>query len=325
MNDTIYAVTRVHYQEQNMLDRGDLERLIAAKTVREALRLLKDKGWGSQDLKEDDPDALIAYEQARTWALAEELIKDLKPFSLFRLNADYQNLKAAIKFQSARHAAGDAQRYMLPGGTIPPEALTKAATERDFSALPPEMAEVAARANEALLRSGNGQLADLILDAGALTAIDLAGKASPSALMRQYARIVVDGAIARIAFRAARMGLQRDALEMAIPVAGSLDRKAIIAAALTGPEAVLQALESTEYAGAAAEGQKSAAALERWFDDYLMEKLRPQRRVYEGYDPIAAFLIGREREIDAVRLILAALQNNISGDRVQERLRALYV
>ena len=50
-----------------------------------------------------------------------------------------------------------------------------------------------------------------------------------------------------------------------------------------------------------------------------------QRRVYEGYDPIAAYLIGREREIDAARLILAAHTNHIAGDRAQERLRALYV
>ena len=325
MNDTIYAVTRVHNQEQNMLDRGDLDRLIAAKTTGEALRHLRDRGWGAPELPEGDPDALIAFEQARTWALVEELAKDLTPFALFRVNADYQNLKAAIKFANARHAAGDALRYMLPGGTIPPESLVKAAQERDYSALPPEMAAVADRATEALLHAGSGQIADLLMDAGALAAIDSAGKASPSEMMRLYARITVDGAVARIALRAARMRLQRDALEIAIPPAGSLDRKTIIAAALNGPEAVLQALESTEYAGAAAEGQKSASAMERWFDDTLMEKLRPQRRVYEGYDPIAAYLIGREREIDAVRLILAALNNHISGDRVAERLRALYV
>ena len=84
-------------------------------------------------------------------------------------------------------------------------------------------------------------------------------------------------------------------------------------------------LESTEYSAAAGEGRKSAAALEKWFDDYLMEQLRPQRHIYDGIDPIAAYLIGRERELDAARLILAAKVNHISGDRVAERLRALYV
>jgi V/A-type H+-transporting ATPase subunit C len=324
MPDTIYAVTRVHNQEQNMLDRGDLERLIAAGTVGEALRLLRDKGWGAQDMAED-ADALIAFERARAWALVEELAQDLKPFDLFQIRADYHNLKAAIKFSGARHAAGDAARYMLPGGAIAPETFMKAAQEHDFSALPPEMNETAHRAYEALVHAGGGQICDFILDAGALNALSVAGEASKSPLMRLFARVTVDGAVARIALRAARVGLGRDVLEIAIPAAGSLDRKAVIAAALNGPEAVLQALESTQYAGAAAEGRVSFAALERWFDDYLMEKLRPQRHVYDGVEPIAAYLIGREREIDAVRLILASKANHIAGDRTQERLRALYV
>jgi len=212
MSDTIYAVTRVHNQEQNMLDRADLDRLLAAKTTGEALRLLREKGWGSPELPEGDVDALIAFERARTWALVGELAKELKPFDLFRLAADYQNLKAAIKFSNAHHAVGDATRYMLPGGTIDPEVLLKAAHEHDFSTLPPEMAEAARRAYEALLHAQGGQIADFILDAGALLAIDQAGKASPSALMRLYAHITIDAAIVRIALRAARIGLGRDAL-----------------------------------------------------------------------------------------------------------------
>ncbi len=325
MSDTIYAVTRVHNQEHNMLDHGDIERLIAAKTAGEALRLLREKGWGAQELPEGDQNALIAYERARAWALVEELTKDLKPFNLFRIHADYHNLKAAIKFENARHAAGNAPRYMLPGGTIPPEVLSKAAREHDFSALPPEMSDVARKAYEAFMHAGNGQILDFIVDAGALNAIDRAGKTSPSQLMRLYARVTVDAAIVRIALRAVRVGLSRDALEIAIPSAGSLDRKAIIAAALSGAEAVFQVLEMTEYEGAATEGRRSTAALERWFDDYLMARFRPQRHVYDGLDPIAAYLIAREREIDVVRLILAAKANHIEGDRVAERLRALYV
>ena len=248
MPDTIYAVTRVHNQEQNMLDLGDLERLIAARTVGEAMRLLRDKGWGPQEQAED-ADALIAFERARVWALVEELAQDLKPFDLFRIKADYHNLKVAIKFTGARHAAGDAARYMLPGGSIPPETFLKAAQEHDFSSLPPEMAEVAHRAYEALVHAGGGQICDFILDAGALRAMSSAGEASKSPLMRLIARVTVDGAIARIALRATRVGLGRDALELAIPAAGSLDRKTLITAALSGPEAVLQALESNPVRG----------------------------------------------------------------------------
>ena len=99
----------------------------------------------------------------------------------------------------------------------------------------------------------------------------------------------------------------------------------MIRAALLGVEAVLAALKETEYADAAEAGLKGVAALERWFDDRMMERLRTQRYVYEGIEPIAAYLIGREREIEAVRLILTAKLNFMGDELIHERLRALYV
>lgn len=326
MPDTIYAVTRVHNNEQNMLDRPDIERLLAAKTVGDALRMLRDRGWGAQDAPDGDIDRFLAAERARVWAFVEELVQDMKPFELFRLGADYHNLKAAVKLYNAGgHLGEEASRYFLPGGTIPAEHIMKAVSARDDSALPPEMAEVARKAYEAILHTGSGQAADFTVDAGAIAAIDRAGKESPSDLLRTWARIQADAAIVKIALRGARMGLKRDALEIAIPEAGSLDRAKLIHAALLGAEAVLAALKETEYADAAEVGRKGIAALERWFDDRMMERLRPQRYVYEGIEPIAAYLIGREREIEAVRLILTAKLNAMGNELVQERLRALYV
>ena len=325
MPDTIYAVTRVHNSEQNMLDRSDIERLLAAKTVGDAIRMLRDRGWGAQDATDGDIDRFLAAERDRAWAFVEELVKDMKPFDLLRLGADYHNLKAAIKLCHAGYADDEVARYLMPGGTIPAEHIVKAVRARDDSALPAEMADVARRAYEALLHTGGGQLADFVVDAGAIAAIDRAGRASPSGLLREWARIQADVAIVKIALRGARMGLKKDALEIAIPEAGSLDRMKMIQAALQGVEAVLAALTETEYAGAAEAGRKRFAALERWFDDHMMERLRPQRYVYEGIEPIAAYLIGREREIEAVRLILTAKLNAIGDELVQERLRALYV
>jgi V/A-type H+-transporting ATPase subunit C len=326
LSDYIYAVTRVHNQEPSMLTRADLERLIAANTAGEALRLLREKGWGTADLPEGDADAVLAFEQSRAWALVAELVKDLSPFDILRVGADYHNLKAAMKLRYADHPAEDAPRYLMENGTMPAEQILRAVEARDEAAvLPPDMAEAARRAAEALLHTGSGQIADFILDAARLAAVDRFGGCSPSPMMRLYARVSVDAAVARIAARAARMGIGRDALLIAIPEAGSLGREAMVAAALKGPEAVPAALEQAGYAGAAEALRRGVAAMERWFDDHLMEALRPMRFVYDGVEPIFAYLIGREREIGAARLILAAKLNGMKNELVQERLRVLYV
>ena len=165
MADTIYAVTRVHNQEQNMLDRADIDRLLAAKTVPEVLRLLREKGWGNPELPPEDGDALLEAERTRAWALIEDLAGNLEPFGVLRLGADYHNLKAALKLNYAGHDAQDAARYMLPGGVLPAEELLKAMKAHDFSALSPDMAETARKAYEALLHTQSGQAADILVRA----------------------------------------------------------------------------------------------------------------------------------------------------------------
>ena len=204
------------------------------------------------------------------------------------------------------------------------EELLKAVKAHDFSGLPPDMAETARKAYEALLHTQSGQAADTLVDAGLLTALKKAEKTSADPIIRAYIRITLDAAVVKTALRAARMGLGRDFLEMAIPCAGALNREALTAAALEGEDAVWALLCAGPYQGAAALERRSLPALERWFDDHLMEHLRPQRYVYEGIGPLAAYLLGREREIGAVRLILSAKANGLRQEPVAERLRALY-
>lgn len=324
MAETIYAVTRVHTREQNLLDRAELDRLLAAKTAPEVLALLRDRGWGDPELPSEDGDALLEAERARAWALVEESLGDLEPFGALRLGADYHNLKAALKLNYGGHDPQEAARYMLPGGALPAEELLAAARAQDFSALPPDMGETARRACQALLHTQNGQAADTLVDAGLLRALEKAGKASGDPVIQAYARITLDAAVVKTALRAARMGLGRDFLEMAIPCAGALNPEALTAAALEGEDAVWALLRAGPYQGAAALERRTLPALERWFDDHLMEQLRPQRHVYQGVGPLAAYLIGREREIAAVRLILSAKANGLGREPVAERLRALY-
>jgi V/A-type H+-transporting ATPase subunit C len=215
---------------------------------------------------------LLASERARAWALVGELVPDAKPFELFRLAADYHNLKAAIKLHYTNHPAEDVPRYLLTNGTIPADVIVKAVADRDGAALPPEMAEVAQRAYEALMHTGSGQAADFAVERARLrpsTGRERLAQPTDRRLRAHY------GGRGGRQNRAARCGhgpgagcagdcdsARRQPGQEFTPRGGA-NRKA----------AILELLDFTEYAGAAAEGRRGIAALERWFDDYLMERL----------------------------------------------------
>ncbi len=322
----IYAVTRVHAHEQGLLSRQDLEQLIAMSTVQEAMTYLSDKGWGSPDIVSADPDALVAFERGRTWDLVDELVGEVTPFDVFRVANDYHNLKAAIKLAYTADDETNQERYFVDYGTVDLDVIIKAANEHEFSALPDDMAKAGKAAYEALAHTGVGQASDIVIDKAALVAIDAAGKdKKTSVLLRRYAELTVDSANIKVAVRSSVMSKSRDFIEKAIAPGGTLNTSRLISAAAEGLEAVYTYLSTTDYASAIDEIKTSLAAFERWCDNKLIDLIRPQRFNCFGIEPIAAFILGRESEIQMVRLILSAKINHFSEQSLRERLRETYV
>jgi len=321
----VYAVTRVHIHEQKLLNRQDFEHLLAAGGVPEAIRLLSDKGWGSAELPRGDVSALIDFELGRAWAFMGELVDDLSPFDTLRVAADYHNLKAAIKLDFSGDAALDRAQHYVNHGTLAVDTLENAAKAHDFSVLPEAMAKAGQAAYEALAHTGNGQACDIEIDRAALLAMAQAGKKSKSALLAQYATLTVDTANIKAAVRCCKMHKDRAFIERVIVPAGTLDTHALMAAAELGPEAIYLCLKDTAYAEAVEALKVSLAAFERACDNKLMALIRPQRLNYFTLEPLVAYILARENEIQMVRLILSALENHFDGDTLRERLRESYV
>ncbi len=321
----IYAVTRIHTEERNLLDGQDMERLLSMQNASECYRLLADKGWGAPDIPQNDPDALFAREAEKTWELVREFAGDLTPFDVFRHERDFHNLKAAIKLVYSGLDRENAGRYFQRFGTVDAQLVLQAAQRHDFDELPPVMAEAGRGAYDVLIHTADGQACEMVLDRAALMALDAAGKSSDGELMRFYARQRVDTANIKAAVRGCRMGKDRGFLERAVAPAGSLDAEALIDAAAKSFDEICAYLSETEYAGAIEALRDSLSAFERYCGNRLMERIRPQRYQYFTIEPLAAYILARETEIAMVRLILTAKINRLDEAVVRKRWRLLYV
>ncbi len=321
----IYAVTRVHMAEQNLLSAQDLEQMISLAKAEDVFRFLSDKGWGNAETPANDAEALLATETEKTWGLVQELAGEVEPFNVFRYTNDYHNLKAAIKLNYVSNDEKNKDHYFIPYGTVELDKIKKAAEEHDFLSLPESLAKAGAEAYEILAQTSNGQQCDMVLDRAALCDIAAAGKASGSEVLRRYTEITVDAANIKAAVRCCGMGKKRDFIERALAPVGSLDIRMLRDAAADKAEAIYTYLETTPYAGAVEALKTSMAAFESWCEDEMIRMIRPQRTNYFGLEPLAAFILGRENEIRMARLILSAKINHLSSDALRERLREMYV
>ncbi len=314
--DYAYAVSRIRAQELKLLTRQDLEQLLACQTAEECTRLLADKGW------DGDREDMLAAELEKAWALIRELAPDPAAFDVFLIKNDYQNLKAAIK---AVVTDTGAERLMVSAGRVETGLMLHAAQTGEFERLPEAMREPAATARELLLHTGDGQLADVVLDRAALEEILRAGRQSGNEFFAAYAELTVATTDIKIAVRAQRAGKPADFYERALAPCASVDVKALAAAALEGREALWELIGRTPYAGCVEALTQSLAAFEKWCDDQVMERILSAKTKPFGPEPLAGYLLARETEIRAVRILLSAKHNGLPAETVRERLREMYV
>ena len=319
--DYIYAVARIRAKELLCFGSPAMEQLMACKTYEECLRMLNEKGWGNGSAGQT-PESLLDGERNKTWEQLRELVEDMSVFDVFLYANDYHNLKAAIKENYAPSHGAD---IYSSNGTIDPAVFRQAADEHDFSVLPAGMRDAAEEAMSVLRETGDGQLCDIIIDKAALNAILQAGKTSGDPLLAFYAEHTVATANIKTAVRCQKTGKSLDFIQRALAECDTLDVSLLAQTAVESFEAMIEYLGRTCYSGTAEALTQSASAFERWCDNRLIEKIRPQKYETSTIGPLAAWLLARENEIKTVRILLSGKRNGLSDDAIRERLREMYV
>lgn len=317
----VYAVVRVRYAELKLLSNQVLEQLISANNLQEVISLLKERGW-AEDVAGQDPEKILQREREKLWEFIDEIVADRAIFDVFKLPNDYNNLKAAIK--------ESVMDYEYPGiyiseSSIDPALIRTAIKERNYQLLPDDMAELAERAHMEFLKTGDGQICDIIVDRACLEALLKAGAGTGNDFLKMYTEIKVASINIKTAVRGALTGKSRDFLNTAISECETLDKKQLVEAALSGVDSIAVYLDKTAYADAAPELKKSPAAFERWCDNLITDRMKPQLFETFGLGPIAAYILARENEIKSVRIIMSGKLNGFSNEMIRERVRDSYV
>lgn len=316
----IYAVARIRSKELSLLSGAFLEQLTAAKSYDQCIQLLHEKGWGGDGIT--NPEELLAAEREKTWGLISELVEDRSVFDVFLYANDYHNLKAAIKEIRMGHQFPG---IFISQGTLDVKRIRDSIQNREFQNLPEAMRGPAKEAYRALLHTQDGQLCDIIIDKAALEAIYRAGKESGNEFLKLYAELTVAAADIKTAVRASRTGKDRAFLKQALAPCDTLDIYRLAQAAIEGEDAIGLYLESTPYADAVEELHRSPSAFERWCDNLMIRRMKPQQYVPFGLGPLAAYILARENEVKSVRIVLSGKLNHLPEESIRERVREMYV
>ncbi len=336
----LYATTRVRALEKLLLSRERSERMIDARSEEEALRVLEECGLTFP--AERDVESVLADYRADSFALLSELSPDPRLTDIFRLPYDYHNLKVLLKAQAADFAMSGAasssaaareeaeddtlMSLMVSAGRVPVKRLRESFLAESYSDLPRAMARVIPEARELLARTGDPQLTDLLLDKTLLSETLSLSEEIGNAFLIGYARLGLDVYNLRTVLRATRMGRGVDFFRQALVPGGTVDPARLTAVlAASGSLSELYAATVLAEAGERAQGVltggEELTAFERAAQNAQIAYLRPARYVSFGVEPLVAFLVAREADITAIRVILTGRRAGVSPEALRQRLR----
>ena len=293
-----YAVSGAHVYEKNYFRKSDMDKLLAAPSYEAVVAILQERGW---TMPEDTRDSgkILDLELSRA-------------------------CKAGIKCLLSDF---DVDAQFCKPSSIDPSIMKEAIENHAFDQLPAPFAELGQEVYDLLVRTGEGQMADVLIDRKCLDEITKEAEASGVDLLKEEMEIYTATCNIKTAFRAIKTGKDGAFLEKALSSGNkTISREKLIACA--GAEKkmdeLLSYLSTTSYSSGTKYLSSSPAEFEKWVDDQMLSLLLPTKYSPLGPEPLIGFYLGKEAEIRNIRIILAAKQNNLPLDVVSGRLRRLY-
>ncbi len=325
-NDFLSISARVRVLETKLLTAERMERMIDAKDVNDAAKVLGECGYPDlPEVTNSALDAMLADAQAALFADMGKAVGNEALMDVFRCKYDYHNAKTLVKAEALKL---NQDRLLLGGGRYAPAELAEDYRREDLRAYAETFQKAIGRAREVLGSSGDPQQADIILDRAYFEELSALATASGSKFLEGYVSTLIDGANLRAAVRAARLDKAGEFLRAVLVPGGTVATGAI--ASVKGSE-LGKVFKNTGFKDAAEAGAALAAPgggpltdFERMCDDAVMAYLAKARMIPFGEQPVVAYLYAREAEATAIRIILTGRMAGIDGATIRQRLRRAY-
>lgn len=324
--DYLFISTYLRAREKNLLTAARMDRMIDAPSEEEAAKVLQEIGYGEFSATSDrELSAALASEREKLFADLYRFVPDKAVVDVFKVKYDYHNIKALLKAQ-AMGLKGD--HLLLDAGRVSTEQLQRAITDGEYDLLPRELANATREASEVLSTTADPQLADFVLDRAYYAEMLASAKRTRSKFLTGYVRTTIDAANLRSAVRTLRMRKGADFLKKVLFEGGEVDTGKIITAAMGGnieDPFRSSALRAAAEAGAQAAQGGSLTKFEKVCDDAVTAAAAKAKNVPFGEEAVIGYLVAKEIEFTAVRIIMSSRMAGINGDIIRERLREAYV
>lgn len=339
-----YAAARVRSLEPKLLDMTEVERMLGAKTVKEAYKILNDLDYaahiGDIENVEDFQQVIDAGLQDAKEVL-EKIVPDPRILDILFLPYDFHNIKTILKGQLRNKSQEEIRQQLVSLGRVPIEAMETFFYEKDHGFLPlPQNYTDTIKMNIAHARAmyeknQDPRLVDLALDRNLYELLGQISNDTGNTFVKQFVQKCIDttnikGFLRIKLLKQEAYFTENNLLDEIFTPGGTLPPYKYKDAFDTDPNALGGAFKGTDYEDIIIKGLeayekfKSFLYLEKYVEEYLINFARSSRYSAVGPEAVVAYFFAKQNNARIIRMIMVGQLRGIPQDMLRDRLHKLY-
>ena len=303
-NDFILPVSMIKVQEKKLLNEDRLIKMLETNSFKEILRILNDTDYSysiATTMQDDEYEKIINGELERVFKFTREISKNNQEIvDLAALKYEYQNLKLLLKDKG-----NILDVYNISTGIIDKEEIMNNFNEvkkyKDFKEACIKLDKMYFKH---LLKLANSTNIPLFID---------------------YAKISIDRYNIVTFLRLKKQNRNVDYLDDILVDGGSISKEELIKVYFNNTYLLLFKKKIVTKTWDTFEKNGDILEIEKIFDNMIISLAKEYKYITIGPEPIFTYIIAKEYELKALRLILSAKLNDIDIELVKSRLRGVYV
>ncbi len=325
-----YAVSRVKILEGKLIDKDRINRMIESASADEAYRLLQESGYGAavDAGSPRDFELLIDRELSELGSFVEEVSVDTEITDILLMRADYKNAKAYLKM---RMMSVDVQEAVSEAGKVPTSELREMVYQMDTYGLPKHLADAIAEAERQIAIDPNPSRVDNIMDKYYTQWAAKTAKRKKNEFLTELFICWADMNNILSLLRVREMAADINFLKDTLLEGGEISHEYILDAYSLNDDMLPIKFKHFRYGHELINAIERAIELKKaWNFEHYIENMflalaKKQKLKVFGIDPLLGYIIGKQAEATAVRMVMTGKINKMRADDIRERLRDLYV
>lgn len=322
-----HSIARIKAMENRLLGRAKLDSLIDAKDFSDSIKMLQDTQYGEYV-------ASASYESGLKSAL-EDVYKSMykivpvhEVIDVLAVRYDGHNIKSILK---GKLSGFDTSNILFNVGTIPTDNLKHMVMEEDYDNMPETIVKTVQSAVSAFKVSGDPQDIDLVVDKGIFEYAMEIAKDSKDNYLVEYVKFNIDITNIKTFIRIKAQERSIEFLDKVFIDGGKLEYSQFASFINESLERFADKLSYTDFYKWSDQGiaeyirNGDLGSVDRYGDNYIIEHIKKSKFTNLGTEPIVAYIVARENEIRALRIILTGKKSNVHPEKIRERMRDVYV